>query len=243
MIEETLAGGNMDPVVRVGGTVRRVAGPWTPAVQRLLGALTAGGVPGIPRPLGLDETGREVLSFLPGCTLAEAEPSVRWSPQALTDAGRLLRAMHDASVPLVDATLVWRTPAHEPAEVICHNDFAPYNLLVHGGRLCGVIDFDMASPGPRIWDLAYLAYRIAPFAEDADYESFHRDDRMQRLRDLIAAYGMPFDEQEVLKAAVERLADLARFTEARANEHGREDLRTHAAMYRRDAERLRDLAG
>ena len=51
--------------------------------------------------------------------------------------------------------------------MICHNDFATYNLIARDGRLVGAIDFDFASPGPRLWDLAYLAYRIVPFAEDA----------------------------------------------------------------------------
>lgn len=35
-MEEILAGGNMQPVVKVGGTVRRVAGTWTEAVHALL---------------------------------------------------------------------------------------------------------------------------------------------------------------------------------------------------------------
>src|SRR3712207_8588713 len=45
---------------------------------------------------------------------------------------------------------VWQLPRHEPAEVVCHNDFAPYNLMFEGEDLTGVIDLDLASPGPRI---------------------------------------------------------------------------------------------
>ena len=61
-----LAGGNMSSgVVRVGDTVRRPAGPWTPAVHALLTHLHAAGFPGAPRPLGIDEHGREVLTFIP----------------------------------------------------------------------------------------------------------------------------------------------------------------------------------
>src|SRR5260221_6573384 len=60
--EIPLAGGNMSSgVVRVGDTVRRPAGPWTPAVHALLAHLHAVGFDGAPRPLGVDERGREVL--------------------------------------------------------------------------------------------------------------------------------------------------------------------------------------
>ena len=63
--EVHLPGGNVGGAVRVGDTVRRTAGPWTPAVHALLDYL-AGRVPAIPRALGRDEQGREVLTYLPG---------------------------------------------------------------------------------------------------------------------------------------------------------------------------------
>jgi hypothetical protein len=68
--EIPLAGGNVsDGVVRVGDTVRRPAGPWTPAVHALLAHLHEVGFHAAPRPLGLDERGREVLEFVPGATV------------------------------------------------------------------------------------------------------------------------------------------------------------------------------
>ena len=54
---------------------------------------------------------------------------------------------------------------HEPREVICHNDFAPYNLMFEGTAPTGVIDFDVASPGPRVWDMGYTAYRFVPLTD------------------------------------------------------------------------------
>ncbi|MFC9558290.1 aminoglycoside phosphotransferase family protein [Agromyces sp. NPDC056965] len=245
MTEELLSGGNMDVVVRVGDTVRRVAGEWTPSVHAWLRAIRASGVEEVPVPRGSDAEGREVLSYLPGSTLDRAEPAVLWSPDVLEQAARLLRRIHDAEPSPDAASGVWRTKRHDPVEVICHNDFAPYNLLVEGGRLVGVIDFDMASPGPRIWDLAYLAYRLVPFAEDAegfdDLETNGGESRMTRLNRVIAAYGTPYAASAVLAIAAERLDELAAFTGARAAETGRSDLRAHAAMYRRDAEHLRRL--
>jgi len=239
--EEVLAGGNMGEVVRVGVTVRRPAGEWTPAVQRLLEVLGDAGVSGIPRPLGLDERGREVLSFVEGDNLAAADPELLWSDRVLIGAGALLRRLHDASVPLVDAGLLWRSTAREPVEVICHNDFATYNFIVRDGELVGAIDFDLASPGPRLWDLAYLAYRIVPYAADAP-ESDELD-RDARLRALLDAYGSDASPQRVLAVAADRLDELETFTRERAAETGRSDLLEHAAMYRSDAAAIRRRLG
>ena len=89
MTEEPLAGGNLSTVVRVGDTVRRTPGPWTPAVHSLLNHLEAGGFDAAPRALGFDEQGREVLSFVEGET-----PGV-WTADGLAEAGRLIRRYHD----------------------------------------------------------------------------------------------------------------------------------------------------
>lgn len=237
--EEQLSGGNMEPVVRVGDTVRRVAGSWTPAVHVLLRTLTDAGVRGVPRVRGFDDQGREVLDFLPGETLSEVCAGEQWSDAVLDAAGALLRSIHDASEPLVgDESLTWRSPRREPAEVICHNDFATYNLIIRDGELAGVIDFDFASPGSRLWDLAYLAYRIVPFAEDAAGATAL--DRDERLAALIRAYGIDCEPADVVAVAVERLDDLALFTRDRARATRRTDFLEHAAMYERDAGRLRE---
>ena len=82
----------------------------------------------------------------------------------------LVRVARDAArLPRRDGGLlaasVWQWPGHEPFEVICHNDFCPYNLLFEGTELTGVIDFDLASPGPRVWDLGQTAYRFVPLTD------------------------------------------------------------------------------
>ena len=52
-VEIRLDGGNTGGAVRVGDTVRRAAGPWTPSVHALLAHLAGKGLVGSPRPLGL----------------------------------------------------------------------------------------------------------------------------------------------------------------------------------------------
>jgi len=238
---ELLAGGNMEPVVRIGDTVRRVAGPWTPAVHELLRRYESAGVVEVPRVFGLDEHGREVLSFIQGEMMTTLPPHVLWKQSLLRSAGALLRRLHDAGEPLVSANGPWRQKSRTPMEVLCHNDFAPYNLIVRDEKLVGVIDFDMASPGPRLWDLSYLAYRLVPYAEDApDFEPVRDGGREQRLRILIEAYGYDYTCEAVRRMSANYLDALAEFTDRRAEDTGRNDFVEHAAMYRRDAHRLRE---
>ena len=52
--------------VRVGDTVRRPLRPFSLTVQAYLAHLRDAGFTGAPLPLGVDEQGREVLSFVPG---------------------------------------------------------------------------------------------------------------------------------------------------------------------------------
>ena len=76
--EIQLSGGNLGGAVRVGDTVRRRAGAWTPAVAELLRHLEAKGFSGAPRFLGIDTKGREMLSFLEGETVGDARPWPSW---------------------------------------------------------------------------------------------------------------------------------------------------------------------
>ncbi len=236
--DEPLAGGNMGPVSRLGDEVLRTAGPWTPNVHRLLQLCADSGVTGIPRPLGHTGDGRERLSYLHGTVPAYPMPAWVWTERVLDDAAHLLRELHDASLPLAGVTEGWRSPVRQPAEVVCHNDFAPYNLVFDDGRLVGVIDFDYCSPGSRIWDLAYLAYRIAPLTGALDTGPFTTKEREGRIERLLATYGLDAEVEELLATVVLRLRDLADFSEAASVRLGNIELADHAAGYRADADRI-----
>lgn len=147
--ELPLSGGQMTSVVRVGDTVRRGTEPWTPAVHSLLRHLAAVGFDGAPRPLGFDAVGREMLTYLDGeagfFSPTKPVPPDLWSDRVLTEAAMLLRRYHDATVGFVlPAGITWHGGQTSPAppEVVCHNDFAPYNCIFRDGHLHVVIDFD-----------------------------------------------------------------------------------------------------
>lgn len=210
--EQKLEGGHLSCVVRVGETVHRGAGPWTPQVHRLLSLLHAKGVAGVPTPLGMDEQGREVLSFLHGEVGASPLAGDQRRETVLIQAATLLRAIHDATAEVAAQwTSGWRVPAQTPAEVVCHGDFAPYNCVFVEGDLVGVFDFDFAHPGPRLWDLAYAVYRFAPLADPDACEGFGTPaQQARRMRIFCDAYGLA--ERTTLLAMVRtRIQSMADF--------------------------------
>jgi hypothetical protein len=235
---EVLSGGNMGQVVRVGDTVVREAGDWTPSVHRLLDHLERRGVDGVPRVRGRTGDGREVLGFVPGTVPSYPMPAWVWSQRALLTSAQLLRRIHDVTAD-ADRTGPWRSPTHQPAEVVCHNDFATYNLVFdEEAGAVGVVDWDYASPGPRIWDLAYLAYRIVPLTTVDEGDGFTPAQRLARLDALLRAYRSDTTPAQVAAVLRRRLLELADFSEAKAAELAKPQLRDHAAQYRRDASHL-----
>lgn len=240
--EVVLAGGNMSDVVRRGSAVHRTAGPWTPTIHRLLEHLHGHGVGWLPRPLGLDDQGREVLTYLPGTVPSYPLPAWVWSEEVLAEAGRRLAQIHQASAGFDATDAVWQLPAHAPAEVICLNDVAPYNMVFDDAhRLTGFIDVDTASPGPRVWDVAYLAYRLVPLSPAGDTGAGLPSlaARRHRLQLLCAAYAgagdrVPVEPRSVLSTSIGRLDELADFTAARAAA-GASHVAAHVQGYRADA--------
>lgn len=254
MQEEELTGGNVAKVVKIGDTVRRSTGPWTPTIQRLLAHVRSKGLLWVPEPLGLDEAGREVLSFIPGAVPHDM-PEWIWTEHALKDAARALREWHEATIGFSEPDAKWGLPSTSPREVICHNDFAPYNCVFDNGRLVGVIDFDACSPGSRIWDLAYTAYRYVPLMPGPDSDNAIPGDRSpfvvpemhERLKMFLDGYEVGdgaarFGCADLIRTAIDRLHAIAAWTEDFARNNGNAALAEHAVMYRGHARWLGSLS-
>jgi hypothetical protein len=163
--EQRLPGGNLHGAVRVGDTVRKPAGPWTPAIHALLRHLEGAGFREAPRSLGVDEQGRHITTYLPGETVGDQEPwpAWVWRDEALAECAHWLRRYHDVVAsfdPPEDA--VWRlSSAAERGSTVCHNDLAPYNVVWDDG-IVGVIDWDLASPNDPRWDVAQACVGFSP---------------------------------------------------------------------------------
>ena len=173
--EVVLSGGNTGLVVRVGDTVRRQRGHWTPAVHALLDHLEAVGFDGAPRALGTDAQGRDVTAYVPG-VVGTLGPGVL-SPQfrtveACRAIGAWLRAFHDAQAGFEpDPALPWRmVPGRrlEEGEVVVHQDVGTYNTVLRADGTFAVIDFDFAAPGQPVEDLAYALWSWTPLWGDRD---------------------------------------------------------------------------
>lgn len=192
-----LPGGNVSPVFRVGDTVRRATGPWTPAVHALLRHLERSGFQGAPRVFGIDGEGRETLSYIDGFVpYAPDIPGEIWSDDALVSAARLVRAYHDAVrsfEPPADAQWRFCPGAPTAGEIVCHNDIAPWNTVYREHLPVSFIDWDFAAPAPAVWDVAYAAWRFVPLYYDGIPGSAAEADPAEcarRLKLFCDAYGL-----------------------------------------------------
>lgn len=194
LAEVRLPGGNVGGAVRVGATVRRPTGAWTPAVHALLAYLAAAGLDAIPKVRGVDDQGREILDYVAGDT-ADAHdpwPAWVWSDSLLVQTAKWLRRYHDAVVGFrADGITRWRFSDRPLAddEIVCHHDVSPYNVVVGfdpagDAQLRCVIDWDVAGPAKPLDDLAFMAWNFLPCWEfDNDAEV------VRRLRLLARTYG------------------------------------------------------
>lgn len=216
---EVLAGG-VNQVVRVGNTVHRPTGPWSPRVHDLLRHLADRGFAGAPRVHEVTADGLEVLDFLPGAVSDYPATPAAASPEALVSAAEMLRAYHDATADYARSAPRdgWQVPATEPVEVICHGDYAPHNCVLDGARVAGIIDFDHAQPGPRLWDVAYAAYRWVPLTAPGNADGFGTPEaQAARLRTFCDRYGLdPAGRAGLVDAVAARLRALVDFMRARA---------------------------
>ena len=191
-----LIGGRQNQIIHIGECVHRPAGPWTQQVHKLLQHLRKKGFFSAPEPLGFDPSGREIVSFLKGEVSNYPLSENASSLNALTSAARLLRKFHDASQSFLATSMAsqdkWQFPCHDPQEVVCHGDYAPYNVVLEGEQAIGIIDFDTSHPGPRSWDIAYALYRWSPFTHPKNKDGFGSlEEQIIRARLFCHAYGLP----------------------------------------------------
>ncbi|MBN6058286.1 phosphotransferase [Nonomuraea sp. RK-328] len=202
--EIPLQGGDVtDGVVRVGETVRRPAGSFTPAVHSLLRHLEAAGFAGAPRVVGMDELGREILTYVPGTTGLNAMTA---SDGALIQVAGLLRELHDATAGFPLGTRGWQAGSNDDLapEIVGHCDVTPDNVVFRDGSPRAFIDFDLARPTTRLFDVVTTLRHWAPIADPVDCPVLMRGlDVGARLRLFCDAYGLRSRDRR-------RLLELAR---------------------------------
>jgi hypothetical protein len=204
--EERLVGGNTHAeIVKVGDTVRRPTGSWTPGVHALLAHLERCGYGGAPRALGVDGEGREVLTYIAGDVVWPDHVELVESGAALAEIAATIRAFHDAVASFAGVgDFAWSERGADPsgpAEILCHNDLAPWNLVHGGDGGWAFIDWDLAAPGRRSWDLALALLSLVPLMPGRTRTDVRTRERIATFR---AAYGADRFPSDVLAVAVER---------------------------------------
>ena len=209
MEEEVLGFGSVSSPVRIGDTVHRQAGSWTPTIHALLEFLHQEGFSYSPLPLGVDGKGREILNFLPGQAATRPWPPVLFSDSGLTQAAKMLRQYHDIVQNFSASDTEWRSGkmVKKAGQIIRHGDLGPWNTLWQADTLTGLIDWDFAEPGERITDLAQMAYYFVPLRGEEGWKKAgfaERPNFNARLKTLCMAYG-DFEAAEVISALLQWL--------------------------------------
>jgi len=225
---EMLIGGNISNVYRYGDTVRREIKPDSPKIHKLLKHLENKDYSYAPKFLGIDERGRETLSFIEGEAGNYPLKEYMWSNDILKEIAKMLRIYHDAvsDFPIEEN---WQPIDNTPQsfEVLCHNDFAIYNIIFNNNKPTGIIDFDMAGPGPRLWDMAYTLYTCVPLSrvyhsetgEAVYYNSLQHAARIkQRVKLFFESYGIEEIEAGYLEMVLLRLEGLCKTIKRKAKE-------------------------
>ena len=226
---ESLTGdGVTQGIVRIGDTVRRPLRPFSLTIQAYLAHLRDAGFTGAPLPLGVDDQGREVLSFVPGDVPRNPLPPETVGDEVLVALARLIRELHEASAgwaPPPDA--VWggtpasvRNPLAVRAELVTHRDYYPGNVVFRGGLPVALIDFDLAKPTTRLYDIINALWYWAPLRDPRDRAPTFRDlDIPRRIALFADTYGMTAQQR----------ADLAPFAVDVAHRY-HEDARDSAEL-------------
>jgi hypothetical protein len=191
-------------VTRLGDTVRRPARPASGSTHALLAHLEAVGFTGAPRPLGFDGQGREVLSYIPGQAAIAPLPDWALAPEALVSVAELLRRYHDAVETFDPGSRRWGStvPARFRGGIVSHNDPNLDNVIFRDGRAVALIDFDLAAPGSRAWDMACAARLWVPLRARDDVPASVRDELFDRLALFADAYGAGREQRTELVEAV-----------------------------------------
>lgn len=156
--------------------------------------------------------GQTIDDYPNGNSLEEKRAIIRSS-------AKLLRKYHDAASSfhfMETDTYFLRYDGNLPKEVMCHNDFAPYNITFENGEALGLIDFDTICPAPRVWDIAYALYRFVPLTQAVydhslqEYRMYTNKDEQeyrQCVEEFLTAYGYD-GSADLLEVVIERLESL-----------------------------------
>lgn len=161
-------------IVRVGATVRRPQKSNASFVHELLLFLEQQGFREAPRFLGIDEQGREILSYIEGHTLPGS--GYKLSDDLLMKTAGLIHRLHD---------LTAGSALAQGHEIVAHHELGPHNTIFQGGQPVGIIDWDDAAPGTRLRDFANAVWCYV----DVGNRTWPAQEQARRIQLMCDAYG------------------------------------------------------
>lgn len=219
---EELQAGREGQIFLTEGKVYRPSGFWSESVHKLLYHLESKGFYNAPKFLDYDSDGNEILSFVSGDVYNYPLKGNIATDEALISASKLLRQYHDITASFITSpsfeSSQWMLPSRSPYEVICHGDFAPYNVALDGDKTIGIFDFDTAHPAPRLWDIAYAIYCWAPFKTNQYDALGDLTAQSARARLFCDGYGLSNKERgKLVETMIDRVQTLVDFMQSEAN--------------------------
>lgn len=136
---------------------------------------------------------------------------INWTDDQLKKIVRIINKFHDATQ---------GSPLAGLEQVVCHNDLAPWNLVLNENNPVAFIDYDDAAPGSRVDDLGYFLWTFLELGNPVPV-----DVQAKKIKTLSDAYG--FHDGGVLLDAIYRqqqkiLARRERLVKAAADEESRQ---------------------
>lgn len=199
--EEILGGGgtHVGQVVRIGNTVHRPRTTGAALVEALLVHLERRGFDGSPRFVGVDATGRQVLTFVEGDVTVEPT----WlrdddaNRRQLASVARLVRRLHEATAGFVPppATMP-RRPCPVDGTTWLHGDVHYGNLVFRNSEPVALLDWDFAMPGDALYDVVTLLLSArCPRPDLPDEFESRSESARQTLSMVLDAYGATDDQR------------------------------------------------
>jgi len=169
--------------------------------------------------------------------------------RSLTGLGILLRRFHDATINFtLPENGVWQNAINGKSEVICHGDAGPYNIIFRNNLPVALIDFERATPGPRVWDIAFVIYRFAPLC-DSPRQAFTQallQKIARRIRIFLNAYGFSQHDDLFNWMQLRLKTEIDLFESETTDDPIRRQKKIeagHLALYKRDLRLIEEVSG
>ena len=249
--KEILEGGREGKIFKQGNKIIRPANEWSPNVHKYLNFMREEGFQYVPKPHGFTEQNEEVLSYVPGTIYNYPLPELFLKDEVIAQVAHLLNSYHQLGKKYISRLTnqeKWMLPSITPTEVMCHGDFAPYNVTMIDGKPTGIIDFDTLHPGPGLWDVAYAVYRWVPFTSPENPDHYDNlEEQIRKAKVFMDAYNATLQDRESLpEMMAKRLNCLVEYMENQA-QNGNTDFEKniedgHIKLYKSDIQYILENA-